>query len=232
MIVKPFGDRAALVELEQIIAPDINDRVLALRSGLEAMRLPGITYFIPAYCSLTIGFDPAQISFDALKEQVQQLNVQKETTSAEAYRKHTIPVCYDSDFAPDMEAVTTQTGLSKEAVIDLHTSTTYRVYMMGFLPGFAYMGKTPEALFVNRKASPRLQVPELSVGLAGNQTGIYPTTAPGGWQLIGRTPVSLVQPPDTFLFKAGDRVQFKAISMEAFEQLLQSQEPLKVKKNG
>jgi KipI family sensor histidine kinase inhibitor len=168
---------------------------------------------------LTIGYNPSVIRFEALCNKIKALKIQK--TKTPDSRKLNIPVCYEEDFAIDLKEVKSQTGLSTSEIINIHTSTLFQVYMMGFLPGFPYLGKVPEALFCKRKDNPRLKVPARSVGLAGYQTGIYPSQAPGGWQIIGQTPLDIFDASKAhpFLFRAGDQVQFQEISGFDFENI-------------
>ena len=207
MTFHPYGDSAILINFEQRIDADINAQVSALTRSIEAANIDGITFCIPAYCSLTVGYDPSILHYEQWSQILQSLinSVQTKVEQKEV-RKLQIPVCYDLAFAIDMEEVQRQKDLSVEEIINLHESTTYRVYMLGFLPGFAYMGRLPEALYVKRKTTPRLRVPAQSVGLAGFQTGIYPSIAPGGWQIIGKTPLKTFdgRKENPFLFQAGD----------------------------
>ncbi|MEM1120715.1 MAG: 5-oxoprolinase subunit PxpB [Bacteroidota bacterium] len=253
--IKIYGDQALLVNFEQRIDPAINAAVIALQNAIEQAQIDGVTFQIPAYCSLTVGYDPSKIEFAVLSEVVRQIGaglVERASacpvtkalafdpscggkskdlltgrtkvsrngfgTSCSTSRLLRIPVCYEPPYALDLEDLSTQKGISQEDIINLHTSQTFKVYMLGFLPGFVFMGKLPNALQCNRKVTPRLRVPPSSVGIAGLQTGIYPTESPGGWQIIGRTPLTIFDPKkeQPFYFRAGDEVQFYAISKEEF----------------
>jgi len=226
MIYLPYGDSAMLINFEQKIDSIINEQVMALHKSLEAAEIDGITFLIPAYCSLTVGFDNTLTTFKELKALVASFVKEKvnniSTPSNSIIR---IPVCYEGPFKMDLLEVMEHTQLSRQSIISLHTSITFRVYMLGFVAGFAYMGSLPEALKCPRKAAPRLKVPEGSVGLAGLQTGIYPTEAPGGWQIIGRTPLKMFDhlQPSPSLLQPGDQVQFKAIDKEEFHAIEQLQ---------
>jgi KipI family sensor histidine kinase inhibitor len=136
----------------------------------------------------------------------------------------TIPVCYDTSFGLDLKEVSGQTGLSAEEIIKIHTASLYRVFMLGFTPGFPYLGETDARISCSRKETPRQIVPEGSVGLAGRQTGIYPVASPGGWQIIGRTPLKIFNPgsENIFMIWPGDRVLFKSIDLKEFETLLKN----------
>ena len=221
--ITTFGENALLVQFEPEISTDILEQVLAIHKKVVHTTLPGCLYAIPAYTSLTIVFDPAYLSTDDWIIHITTLLKQPKeaATSTTKYRQLTLPVCYTRIHALDMEEVQTHTRLSAEEIIHYHSSSTFRVYMLGFLPGFAYMGKLPAALFCPRKAIPRNQVPRGAVGIAGFQTGLYPGVAPGGWQIIGHTPVPIFDPkrPQPFLFQPGDTVRFTPISESAHLEL-------------
>ncbi|RMG22410.1 MAG: 5-oxoprolinase subunit PxpB [Bacteroidetes bacterium] len=217
--LKPYGDRAVLVEFEQQIDDAINARVVALQRALAGT--PGISCLIPAYCSLTVVYQPDVWSYARLETHIKAcFPLRAETAAAEGRRLY-LPVCYQPAFAPDMPQVAAHTGLDGATIVDLHCKATYRVFMLGFLPGFVYLGKLPPALYCPRKERPRLRVPACSVGIAGFQTGIYPVEAPGGWQLIGRTPIPPFNPEheSPFLLESGDEVSFYPISEDRFHQI-------------
>ena len=218
----PYGDQALLVNFEEKIELNINRQVHQLHEFLKSEFVDGITFCIPAYCSLTVGFDKSVIQLKHLCDKILEFDSTGVTDFfKKEKRKFTIPVCYHLDFFLDQDEVEQQTNLSAKEIIQLHTDSTYQVFMMGFLPGFAYLGKISEQLFCSRKMNPRKKVAKGSVALAGFQTGIYPSNAPGGWQIIGKSPVPLFRPNNTnpFLFQTGDEVSFQAISKSDFFQL-------------
>ena len=219
--IKRFGERAVLVNLEQRIDQDINERVIRLAEDLRQALPTAIQYTIPAYCSLTIRYDPQQNSFSQISAIIEDLLEQDKGESRPAHRQLIIPVCYDPPFGLDIEALCREKGMRMEELISQHTETCYRVFMLGFLPGFVYMGRLADALQCKRKNTPRLRVPARSVAIAGFQTGIYPSEAPGGWHIIGRTPLLPMQPQekDPFLFRAGDQVQFQSVSLTAYREI-------------
>ena len=221
--ILPYGEQALLINYEQKISLEIHRKVMGLQEQIVQAKIEAIQYIIPAYCSLTIGFDPFQISYAVLKERILALSDQNFDSADPNIQSHQIPVCYDPEFAWDMEEIQTHTGLSQEEIITLHSSKPYTVYMLGFLPGFPYMGSVSPNLECPRKEQPRLKIEAGSVGLAGKQTGIYPSRAPGGWQILGRTPVKAFNPvkENPFLFQAGDQVQFYPISRVEFENWLE-----------
>lgn len=225
-----YGSNGILIQLSQAIDPEVNSRINQLNAKLES--LSEVTYTIPAYCSITVVYNPLITGFEILKDKITQWNVANLAISTKE-RKYRIPVCYEGEYAPDMKEVSLTTGLSPEEIISLHTSTHFLVYMMGFIPGFPYMGKIPDPLYCKRKANPRKQVAEGSIGLAGSQTGIYPTKAPGGWQLIGKTPLPIFTAEDKnpFFFKMSDKVRFYAISTEEYQHMSQKYSTEKLKKD-
>lgn len=217
MQIKPFGDSAILIAFEQEISLEINAKVNALHQAILKANLKGINTCIPAYASLTVLYNPLKISYSELSEKILNLDFSEEKTKNDL-KTLRIPVCYEMPFALDLETLAQEKAISTEKIIEVHSSTVYQVFMLGFLPGFAYLGKLPEILNSSRKAKPRLKVPQGSVGLAGYQTGIYPCESPGGWQIIGRTPVPVFDRAreNPFLFKQGEQVQFKPINLEEF----------------
>ena len=223
MIFQQYGAEAILINFEQKIQQVINEQVIDLNNAILAAKFPGITYTIPAYCSLTIGYNRTEVSYDTLCLLIKNIKtIDTENDVQSKNRILNIPVCYDKEFGLDLSEVATEKKCSTTEIIHLHTTTLFRVYMLGFLPGFAYMGRLPEALACQRKQTPRIRIPERSVALAGYQTGIYPSVAPGGWQIIGQTPIPTFRPNQNpmFLFQAGDQVQFHAISKKDFHAIL------------
>lgn len=217
--IVPAGDSALSVEYEERIDPLVNARAIALAERLRAAAIPGVRDIVPAYRSVCVSFDPLRTDHDALVECVEREAGRPAPEAAAQSEPLRIPVCYGGDFGPDLGAVAAFGGISADQVIALHTSIVYRVFMLGFVPGFAYLGIVDARIAAPRHATPRVRVPAGSVGIAGVQTGIYPAETPGGWQLIGRTPVrpfdaSRSQP---FLMKAGDAVRFYSIDRQAYE---------------
>lgn len=218
-------DRALTIELSTSISEEINLLVLRLHASLETNSFVGFIESVPAYSSLTVYFTEvvsiAKVEATLLERYMQCItSASNNNINSIQTTKHIIPVCYDIEFGLDLEEVARSCKLSKQEVISLHTSIEFRVYMIGFVPGFAYMGTLPVALETKRKNNPRLAVPEGSVAIAGLQTGIYPATIPGGWNILGRTPLKMFnksKEPCSFL-QAGDIVQFKSITKKEFEE--------------
>lgn len=217
--VLPAGDSCFLVEFGEAIDPAINDRVLACARAVEKRSIPGVIEVVPTYCSLAVYVDPILADAEALKDRLGELARSCPRKPGRVGRTVRIPVLYGGAFGPDLAELAARASLSPEDVIALHTSIEYRVYMLGFSPGFPYLGTVPEQIAAPRLAEPRTIVPAGSVGIAGSQTGIYPQESPGGWRLIGRTPVRLydLRRKKPFLLEAGDRVRFVAISRQDYE---------------
>jgi len=220
------GDRGLLVELGQAIDLETNARVRAAAADLEQNAFPGIIEIIPAYCSILIIYEPDQIELEDLKKAALKHTLQAcDSTVSAPGRTVEIPVCYGGDFGPDIETVAHTNGLSVKEVINIHTATSYPIYMLGFAPGFPYLGGLDQRLHTPRLETPRARVEAGSVGIANAQTGIYPLPSPGGWRLIGRTPLRLFAPemddPVPY-YRPGDRLEFVSISRQEFKRLLES----------
>lgn len=220
----PLGDGALTVDFGNVIDSDINKKVLQLYYQITEAYIPFITDLIPAYSSLTICYDVHLIdtsqhtAFDAMTECIEKI-AQKKTKDFELTKRTIdVPVCYEDSYALDIYEIAMQKNLSPEKIIAIHTSKTYRVYMIGFLPGFAYLGEVDDEIAVPRKKEPRINVQAGSVGIAGKQTGIYPLLSPGGWQIIGRTPLQLFNSNSVnpVLLEPGDAVRFYSITEDEF----------------
>ena len=204
----PLGDSALLIKLGEGIDPRTNDRVHSLAGAIETARPRGITDVVPAYASLAVHYDPAVASYDEILREVRG-TLQSPADGAPARETNAveIPTVYDG---ADLSDVAAATGMSVDEVIRLHAGREYRVYMIGFAPGFAYLGELDEKLRLPRRASPRTRVPAGSVAIADAQTAVYPGPTPGGWHLIGRTDLTMFDPKreKPSLLGAGDRVRF------------------------
>jgi len=204
--IDPLGDSALLVELGRRVDTALNTRALALAEALRKRR--DVREAVPGYASVAVHYDPEQVTYRGLSGVIQRL-VEAKPPPAPYGRLHRIPVVYDG---PDLEASATELGLSVETLVRLHTEPTYRCFMIGFAPGWAYLGPLPEELRLPRRSVPRTHVPAGSVAIAGAQTGVYPLPTPGGWHLIGRTSMRLFLPSSDppSLLRTGDRVKFFA----------------------
>ena len=221
----PLGDSAIELLFGDRIDPAVHTKIRSFARLLEANAFTGLLEWVPAYTTLTIFYDPWLVSeggafapYSRVLEHLQTLDAVSSSVEPLVARQLDIPVCYGEDYGPDLETVARHTGLTPDEVIRLHTAPEYLVYMIGFAPGFPYLGGLDERLKTPRKETPRLKIPIGSVGIAGAQTGIYPLETPGGWQLIGRTPLQLfrlyAKPPS--LLQAGDRIRFVSISPADF----------------
>ncbi|MCS7125154.1 MAG: 5-oxoprolinase subunit PxpB [Candidatus Bathyarchaeota archaeon] len=217
----PFGDAALTVEFGTVINLAVNHKVIALNEALMKASIPGIEELVPTYRSLLIRYDPAKITYERLVAQIREVEEKLKETPREKKRKLTVPVVYGGVYGPDLGFVADYHGSTESQVVKFHSGKEYRVYMIGFVAGFPYLGDVPDEIATPRLETPRLRVPAGSVGIAEKQTGIYPCEAPGGWRIIGRTPIKLFdpqwQPPA--LLKPGDTVKFKPISEGEFQRI-------------
>ncbi|MER3460654.1 MAG: urea amidolyase, partial [candidate division GAL15 bacterium] len=206
MEIVPFGQRAVLVRLGNQVNPGLLARVLHLDRWARKMR--GVVETVPAYASLLVVFDPEVVAPGELSAHLRQ--VPSHSEAVPQGRVHEVPVVYGGEFGLDLPEVARWAGLSEQEVVELHAGTEYLVYMLGFSPGFAYMGTVPERIAAPRLPQPRLVVPAGSVALAGRQTGIYPSSTAGGWRILGRTPLRVFDPlqDPPARFEVGDRVRF------------------------
>ena len=220
--ILPLGDNALLINFDQQIDPEVHQQVVDLSEKLTAAHIRGIIYVQPAYCSLTIGYDHSEIEYQELKRSIQEIEPPAKVADMPG-RSLVLPVCYQAPYNLDLSEISKNAGLSEQEIIRLHTTTTYRVYLLGFLPGFPYLGVLPEQLHFSRRAQPRIKISERSVGIAGKQTGIYPSESPGGWNILGRTPLPIFRTDSEhpFLFKTGDQVKFEAINSQTYTTIRQ-----------
>ena len=220
LIFRPMGDRSFLVELGDEISPGVNRSVQELFSGLDKQQSQGILELVPSYRSLMVIYDPLIASSSEVKQEILEVFEQIGRSQLKEQSIKKIPVVYGGDHGPDLDWVAEYHNLTAEEIVQLHTQPTYRVYMIGFTPGYPYLGEVPEDIVTPRRQTPRTRVPKGSVGIAQKQTGIYSVDSPGGWQIIGWTPVNLFDPlgePPSYL-SMGDQVQFYAITAEEASQ--------------
>jgi inhibitor of KinA len=213
--IRVNGDAAVTVESDPRIDPVINEWAVTLADTVRSARHPGVRDVVPSYSAVTVYFNPLHTDLDRLWAALEDAAAAP-VAVARAPREVVVPVRYGGGAGPDLDEVAAYAGCSPDEVVRRHTAPQYRVYMVGFLPGFPYLGTVDARIAMPRRSSPRLAVPAASVGIAGTQTGIYPTTAPGGWRLIGLAAVDPFdagrEPPS--LFRPGDTVRFRAMSTE------------------
>lgn len=221
--VYPCGDCAVTLQIGAEISEQVNREVVCALNALRKADIIGVVELVPTYTSICIHYDPAMLSYETLQRTIGQIKINLSEDNQEAPgRIVEIPVCYGGEYGPDLSFVAQHNGLTPEEVIKRHSEGEYLVYMLGFLPGFAYMGGMDASIACPRLESPRTKIPAGSVGIAGTQTGIYPLSSPGGWQLIGRTPLKMfaIHGDQTqFALSAGDRVRFVPITEEAYREM-------------
>ena len=214
----PAGDSAVIVEFGDRIDRLLSERVLRLSALVRAAKLPGVIETVPTFRSLMVHYDPFATDSASLTVAIENLldNSRSEAKPVTLWR---IPACYAASHAPDLAGVAQRTGLSTAEVVGLHSGTRYHVYMIGFVPGFPYMGDLPAPLSLPRRADPRVRVPPGSIAIATSMTAIYPLESPGGWHLIGATPIRLFDPRRSrpALLSAGDAVRFEPITVREFD---------------
>ena len=216
--IMPAGDSCIVVDFGNVISLDINARVQALRHSLESSSIKGLLELMPTYRSLAIYFNPVETDLKDLKVRIEKAMKKQGTDMQTSTEEAIIPVCYGGKYGPDLENVAKHHGITPDEVIKRHSSVSCYCYMLGFTPGFSYLGGMDESIATPRLENPRELIPAGSVGIAGSQTGIYPIDSPGGWQLIGRTPLRMYNPSKTppTLLDAGLWVKFNPISEEEY----------------
>jgi inhibitor of KinA len=218
----PAGDAALTAEFDDRIDPGLNASVIALASAILDQRIPGVRDIVPTFRSVTVYFDALATDVVRLSRRVRELSEESQDSVATARGSVLdVPVCYGGEFGPDLDAVARHGRVAAGEVVAIHAAPEYRAYMLGFLPGFAYLGVVDPRIAAPRLATPRRAVAAGSVGVAGPQTGVYPCVSPGGWNIIGRTPLLMFEPSRAIpaLIAAGDSVRFHAIDRLEFDRL-------------
>jgi KipI family sensor histidine kinase inhibitor len=221
-VFRLVGDRGVLVEYGNTISQEINRKVRTIAMALNLATPAGIVEVIPTYRSVLIIYDPLAITLKGLEEQLESIEDRLDGLDIPSPRTVEIPVLYGGEYGPDIEFVANAHNLTVDDVVRIHSGATYQIYMIGFTPGFPFLGGLSEELHTPRIETPRALVPAGSVGIANNQTGMYPIDSPGGWRLIGRTPLKLFDPSkeDPFLYSAGDMIRFVPISADEYNRIL------------
>lgn len=217
----PSGDKALVMEFGNEISKEVNSKIRNMMRLIAEAEIQGIEELLPTYRSIMIMYDPMKIKYKNLVEELDNLSSKKVEDGEEKIRVVEISTLYGKEFGPDIEYVAEYNKISVDEVIKIHTGTDYLVYMLGFTPGFTYLGGMSEKIATPRLSSPRAKIPAGSVGIAGSQTGMYPSETPGGWQLIGRTPLKLYDPDNEppVLLSAGDYVRYVSISQEEYDEI-------------
>ena len=219
------SENSLLIQFENKIDETINRKIRILCDYFENHKIKGITEYVPYYTAISIIYNPFEFKlhegFNSIKNEIEKIINSLDFSKEYKENIVEIPVCYGEELGPDIKYVAKHNNISVEDVIKIHTSGKYLVYMLGFAPGFPYLGGMNKKIATPRKETPRLKIPEGSVGIAGMQTGVYPIETPGGWQIIGRTPLQLfnIESPKKSLLKCGDIVKFKSISTNEYIKL-------------
>lgn len=215
------GDSSLLIEFGKEISPEINKRISATVQLMKEQHIEGVVDVIPAFASLLINYDPRVIAYDKLVKRMKHLLKMDAKVETGKKRIFEIPVCYGGEFGPDLENIAKHANLTEQEVIDIHSSRDYLIYMLGFLPGFCYLGGLDERIYTPRLVNPRIKIEAGSVGIGGSQTGIYPLESPGGWQLMGKTPVKTYDPEreTPILVEAGDYIRFIPVDRAEYDRI-------------
>ncbi|SFR13204.1 5-oxoprolinase subunit PxpB [Desulfoscipio geothermicus] len=230
----PAGDQGLVVEFGNDISPELNNKVRSFAFALDCTGIPGLAEYIPTYRSILVIYDPMVWKFESLVTRLRELEGSLASMKLPQPRIYHIPVVYGGEFGPDLPFVCRYTGLTEEEVVEIHTTTKYLIYMLGFTPGFPYLGGMDDKIAAPRLDTPRTSIPAGSVGIAGRQTGIYPVESPGGWRIIGCTPIKLFQPFNKrpVLFNAGDYIRFFEVTPGEYRRIARAVEkgeyPVKV----
>ena len=214
----PAGDHAMVVEFGSIIAENINQKVHALAGWIEEKQIEGVVELLPTFRSLMIYYDCHVVSFERLKRKVSEFDDTKVSAGAEKKKIIKVPCCYGARFGSDLHDMEKILGIDKDEIIRIHSSVCYKIYMLGFLPGFVYLGGLDKRIEVPRLSSPRVKINPGSVGIGGNQTGVYPVASPGGWRLIGGTPLDFYDPDreKPILCNASEYIRFVPIHIDEY----------------
>jgi len=221
--IQPLGDTGIIIQFGTEISEAIYQQIRQYVYRLEQSRIEGIVEWVPAYTTLAVFYRPNIISYDELSQKLLKIGEKIESMPVPDPIVIEIPTLYGKEAGPDIQFVAETNGLSEEEVVKIHSSSDYLIYMIGFVPGFPYLGGMDKRIAAPRKKTPRSRIPAGSIGIAGEQTGIYPLETPGGWQIIGRTPVKLYDPQkqDPILLKAGDYIRFVPITEREYEKIEQ-----------
>jgi len=221
--IEAYGDSGIRIQFGEDISKETNEKIRCFCLLLKEKRIPGVIEWIPTYTAVSLIYDPFIIFYDQLKERIEKSFAEMKEMELPAAKITEIPVLYGGEEGPDISLVAERNKLDEQTVIDIHTSRDYLIYMMGFIPGFTYLGGMSEKIATSRKSNPRAEIQAGSVGIAGKQTGIYPVKSPGGWQIIGKTPVKLYDESKAspILLEAGNYIRFMPIGEQEFMEIEQ-----------
>ena len=223
---KPMGDRGVLISFEQKISPEISLEIHQFAAKVKQKTNKAVIEIIPAYASICVIYNPVLAAYGEIVKYCKELLEEKDNAKGSSGRVYEVPVLYNEQTGPDINFVAEHNKLSIDEVIDIHTSRPYLIYMLGFAPGFCYLGGMDERIAAPRQQVPRQKIKPGTVGIAGTQTGMYPIESPGGWQLIGVTPLKLYDPlrnPPVY-YKSGDYIKYKAIDQAEFDLIAAAQQ--------
>lgn len=214
MQILPAGDQALVVEFGKNIDEEINNKVHALSGYIKRQNIKGVRETLPTYRSLMVFYDSSEIDFFKLSKIIRHHKPIRGRNCKKIRKKWIVPCCYGGGYGPDLKRMSDMLGIEQEEIIRIHEKADYKVYMLGFLPGFVYLGGLDEKICVPRLETPRIKIPARSVGIGGNQTGVYPVSSPGGWRLIGSTPLDFYNPENESptLCRAGEYISFVSIN--------------------
>lgn len=217
--IKPIGDRALVVEFDNEISEKVNMEVMGMEQKIR--ECAGVVECVPTYRSLLVYFDPQRLSYSQEKDLILSIRMEEHLDEAGKKKILQVPCAYGGSYGEDLAELSRELSLSEQEIIRLHSERIYRIYMMGFLPGFVYLGGLNEKIWAPRLQTPRIAIPKGGVGIGGKQTGVYPVESPGGWRLIGRTPIDFydAQRKEPILCRAGEYIQFIPITGREFEKI-------------
>jgi KipI family sensor histidine kinase inhibitor len=217
----PVGDQAVLCEFGDVIDEGINNRVHCLRNSIMEKNIQGVTEIVPTYRSLLVFYNMSIISYRKLTKIISAIDIEAEADRIEDKKIRVVPCLYGGEYGPDLQEMSNELGMDIEQIINIHQGVDYKIYMLGFLPGFVYLGGLDKRIHMPRLDVPRTKIPARSVGIGGSQTGVYPMESPGGWRLIGSTPLDFYNPKrePPVLCKAGEYIRFVSVTQSDYENI-------------
>lgn len=220
-LMRPVGDQAVLCEFNNAIAEEINNQVHNLAKHILNRHIRGVTELLPTYRSLLVFYDSSVVAYRHLASIIGSINIEDEKEEMQDRKIRIVPCLYGGEYGPDLQQMSHQLGMPSDQIIDIHQSVDYKIYMLGFLPGFVYLGGLDKRIHMPRLDVPRTKIPARSVGIGGNQTGVYPMDSPGGWRLIGSTPLDFYNPTKEppVLCSAGEYIRFVSVSEKDYEMI-------------